>query len=145
VVTITGAAQGIGCAITLQLAEDGLDIAIADLKSQCMNLDGIADEVRAKGRRCLVLECDISQEEEVQRMVQATEQEFNSLDVMVVNAGQIVVKPVVDSTLVDFDEVFNTNVRGTFLCLRAAVQSMIKQGHGRRIISMYGPLFFCFG
>ncbi|KAG1903488.1 NAD(P)-binding protein [Suillus fuscotomentosus] len=132
---ITGAAHGIGRAIALRLAEDGLDIAIADLKSQRTTLDGVADKVRAKGRRCLVLECDISQEEEVQRMVQATEQEFNNLDVMVANAGRIVVKPLVDSTLVDFDEIFNTNVRGTFLCLRAAAQTMIKQGRGGRIIS----------
>ncbi|KAG2052292.1 NAD(P)-binding protein [Suillus hirtellus] len=135
VALITGAAHGIGRAIALRLAEDGLDIAIADLKSQRTTLDGVADEIRPKGRRCLVLECDISQEEEVQRMVQATEQEFNSLDVMVANAGRIVVKPLVDSTLVDFDEVFNTNVRGTFLCLRAAAQTMIKQGRGGRIIS----------
>ncbi|KAG2044032.1 hypothetical protein BDR03DRAFT_851209 [Suillus americanus] len=135
VALITGAAQGIGRAIALRLAEDGLDIVITDLKSQRMNLDGVADEVRAKGRRCLVLECDISQEEEVQRMVQAAEQEFNSLDVMVANAGRILVKPMVDSTLADFDGIFNTNVRGTFLCLRAAAQSMIKQGRGGRIIS----------
>lgn len=135
VALITGAAQGIGRAIALRLAEDGLDIVITDLKSQRMNLDGVADEVRAKGRRCLVLECDISQEEEVQRIVQAAEQEFNSLDVMVANAGRILVKPMVDSTLADFDGIFNTNVRGTFLCLRAAAQSMIKQGRGGRIIS----------
>lgn len=82
VALITGAAHGIGRAIALRLAEDGLDIAIADLESQRTTLDGVADKVRAKGRRCLVLECDISQEEEVQRMVQATEQEFNSLDVV---------------------------------------------------------------
>jgi NAD(P)-dependent dehydrogenase (short-subunit alcohol dehydrogenase family) len=79
---ITGAAQGIGRAIALRLAEDGLDIAISDLKSQRTNLDAVAGEVRAKGRRCLVLECDISQEEEVQHMVQVTEQEFNGLDVV---------------------------------------------------------------
>lgn len=135
VALITGAAQGIGRAIALRLAEDGLDIAIADLKLQRTNLDGVAGEVRAKGRRCLVLECDISQEEEVQHMVQATEQELNGLDVMVANAGRIVVKPMVDSTLTDFDMIFNTNVRGTFLCLRAAAQIMIKQGRGGRIIS----------
>lgn len=135
VALITGAAQGIGRAIALRLAEDGLDIAIADLKSQRTNLDGVADEVRAKGRRCLVLECDISQEEEVQRMVQATEQEFDALDVMVANAGRILVKPMVDSTLADFDRIFDTNVRGTFLCLRAAAQAMIKRGRGGRIIS----------
>lgn len=135
VALITGAAQGIGRAIALRLAEDGLDIAITDLKSQRTNLDGVADEVRAKGRRCLVLECDVSQEEEVQRMVQATEESFNGLDVMVVNAGRILVKPMVDSTLADLDMIFNTNVRGTFLCLRAAAQTMIKQGRGGRIIS----------
>ncbi|KAG2347769.1 NAD(P)-binding protein [Suillus weaverae] len=135
VALITGAAQGIGRAIALRLAEDGLDIAIADLKSQRTKLDGVADEVRVQGRRCIVLECDVSQEEEVQHMVQATEEEFNGLDVMVANAGQIIVKPVVDSTLADFDGIFNTNVRGTFLCLRAAAKAMIKRGRGGRIIS----------
>ncbi|KAG1824566.1 NAD(P)-binding protein [Suillus subaureus] len=135
VALITGAAQGIGRAIALRLAEDGLDITITDLKLQRTNLDSVADKVRATGRRCLVLECDISQEEEVQRMVQATVQEFNSLDVMVANAGRILVKPMVDSTLADFDRIFNTNVRGTFLCLRAAAQAMIEQGRGGRIIS----------
>jgi acetoin reductase-like protein len=132
---ITGAAQGIGRAIALRLADDGLDVAITDLKSQRTSLDNVADEVRAKGRRCLVLECDISQEEEVQRMVEAAEQCFNGLDVMVANAGRIIVKPIIDSTLADFDMVFNTNVRGTFLCLRAAARVMIKQGRGGRIIS----------
>ncbi|KAG0701472.1 NAD(P)-binding protein [Suillus ampliporus] len=135
VALITGAAQGIGRAIALRLAEDGLDIAIADLKSQRASLDGVADEVRTKGRRCIVLECDVSQENEVQRMVEATEKEFDALDVMVANAGRIFVKSVVDSTLADFDRIFDTNVRGTFLCLRAAAQAMIRRGRGGRIIS----------
>ncbi|KAG2125664.1 NAD(P)-binding protein [Suillus clintonianus] len=132
---ITGAAQGIGRAIALRLAEDGLDIAIADLKSQRTNLDGVAEDVRAKGRRCIVLECDISQEEEVLQMVQATEKELDGLDVMVANAGRIIVKPMVDTNLADFDGIFNTNVRGTFLCLRTAAQAMIRRGRGGRIIS----------
>ncbi|KAG2148919.1 hypothetical protein DEU56DRAFT_729764 [Suillus clintonianus] len=135
VALVTGAAQGIGRAIALRLAEDGLDIAIADLGPQRTNLDGVAEEVRAKGRRCLVLECDVTQEEEVQRMVQATEKEFDGLDVMVANAGRLLVKTIVDSTLTDFDKVFDLNVRGVFLCLRAAAQVMIKQGRGGRIIS----------
>lgn len=135
VALITGAAQGIGRAISLRLAEDGLNIAISDLKSQRSKLDGVADEVRAKGRRCIILECDISQEEEVQRMVEATVKEFDALDVMVANAGRNVVKTMVDTTLVDLDKVFDTNVRGTFLCLRTAAQVMIKQGRGGRIIS----------
>lgn len=135
VALITGAAQGIGRAIALRLAEDGLDIAIADLASQRAQLDGVAEEVRAKGRRCIVLECDVSQEEEVQRMVQATEKEFDGLDVMVANAGRLLVKTMVDSTLTDLDDVFGTNVRGVFLCLRAAAQVMIKRGRGGKIIS----------
>ncbi|KAG2070038.1 NAD(P)-binding protein [Suillus decipiens] len=135
VALITGAAQGIGHAIALRLAEDGLDIAIADLASQRTNLDSVAEEVRAKGRRCIVLECDVSQEEEVQRMVQATENEFDGLDVMVANAGRHIVKTIIDSTITDFENIFNTNVRGVFLCLRAAAQVMIKRGRGGKIIS----------
>ncbi|KAG2346037.1 NAD(P)-binding protein [Suillus weaverae] len=135
VALITGAAQGIGHAIALRLAEDGLNIAIADLASQRTKLDGVAEEVRAKGRRCIVLECDVSKEEEVQRMVQATEKEFDGLDVMVANAGRLLVKTIIDSTLTDFDNVFDTNVRGVFLCLRAAAQVMVKRGRGGRIIS----------
>lgn len=135
VAVITGAAQGIGHAIALRLAEDGLDIAIADLASQRTKLDSVAEEVRAKGRRCIVFECDVSQEEEVQHMVQATEKEFGGLDVMVANAGRLLVKTIIDSTLTDLDNVFDTNVRGVFLCLRAAAQVMIKQGRGGKIIS----------
>ncbi|KAG2365614.1 NAD(P)-binding protein [Suillus spraguei] len=135
VALITGAAQGIGHAIALRLAEDGLDIAIADLASQRTNLDSVAEEVRAKGRRCIVLECDVSQEEDVQRMVQATENEFDGLDVMVANAGRHIVKTIINSTLTDFENIFDTNVRGVFLCLRAAAQVMIKRGCGGKIIS----------
>jgi NAD(P)-dependent dehydrogenase (short-subunit alcohol dehydrogenase family) len=87
VALITGAAQGIGHAIALRLAEDGLNIAIADLASQRTKLDSLAEEVRAKGRRCIVLECNVSQEEEVQRMVQATEKEFDGLDVVGVSSA----------------------------------------------------------
>ena len=82
VALITGAAQGIGRAIALRLADDGLNIAIADLTLQRTKLDAVAEEVRAKGRRCVVLECDVSQEEDVQRMVEATEKEFDALDVV---------------------------------------------------------------
>lgn len=87
VALVTGAAQGIGHAIALRLAEDGLDIAIADLTSQRTKLDSVAEEVRAKGRRCIVFECDVSKEEEVQHMVQATETEFGGLDVVSVSSA----------------------------------------------------------
>ncbi|KAG1725462.1 hypothetical protein EDB19DRAFT_1631469, partial [Suillus lakei] len=57
----------------LRFAEAELDTAIADLKSQRLNLDSIVGEARAKRMRCVVLECDVSQQEEVKHMVQATE------------------------------------------------------------------------
>ncbi|KAG2058649.1 hypothetical protein BDR06DRAFT_1018389 [Suillus hirtellus] len=101
--------EGIGRDIALWLVEDGLDITIAELKSQCTRLD-VADEVEAQGRRCVVLECDVSPEG-AQCMVRTTGKGFNGLNVvgaslatnlpltvfqMVANTGQIIVKSVVD-------------------------------------------------
>ncbi|KAG2110844.1 uncharacterized protein F5147DRAFT_544493, partial [Suillus discolor] len=80
VALITSIAEGIGRDIALRLVEDGLDIAITDLKSQCTKLD-VADEMEAQGRRCVGLEYDVSPEG-VQYMVQTTEKEFNGLDVV---------------------------------------------------------------
>ena len=78
-IIVTGAAQGIGRAIALRLAEDGYDIAINDLAHQAAALDSLAEEIKSKGRKMVTIIADISDEEEVQNMVNRTVEELGDL------------------------------------------------------------------
>ena len=82
VVLITGGAQGIGEAIALRLADDGMDIAVADLPMKKAQLDGVADAVRAKGRRALALTGDVTQEADVEAMVKGVVEGLGGLDIV---------------------------------------------------------------
>ena len=82
VAIVTGAARGIGRAIALQLADDGLDIALNDLPTSGKQLDGVRAEVEAKGRRTLVVVGDVSSEPDVERLVDETVDHFGRLDVV---------------------------------------------------------------
>ncbi|RDB27112.1 Diacetyl reductase [(S)-acetoin forming] [Hypsizygus marmoreus] len=131
---VTGASQGIGRAIALRLADDGFDVALNDLPSSKDKLDAVSKEITAKGRRTWIALGDISVEDNVQSMISTVVENLGQLDVMVANAGICLSKPVLDTTVADWDRLFSVNVRGTFLCYKYAAAQMIKQGHGGRII-----------
>ena len=82
VAIVTGAARGIGRAIALQLADDGLDITLNDLPSARDPLDEVRTEVEARGRRTLVIVGDVSSEPDVERLVDETVDHFGRLDVV---------------------------------------------------------------
>jgi len=132
---ITGAAQGIGKAIALRLAQDGLDIVINDLPGQAQKLDEVKSKITQEtGRRCLVVLGDASEEKDVQNMVDSCVAQFGGLDVMVANAGIARTGPIVSTPIEDFDKVTRVNFRSVFLAYKAAAIQMIKQGRGGRII-----------
>ena len=93
---ITGAGQGIGRGIAVRLARDGYNIAIADINLN--NLAEAAQEISALGVRVLKIEADVSSAHDVQHMIQATVDEFESLDVLVNNAGIYPFTPFMDIT-----------------------------------------------
>ena len=82
VALITGAARGIGRAVALRLAEDGLDIALVDLPNSTEALKGVAEEVSKLGRRVEVLTADVSVEGEVQAAIKSCAEKLGSLDVV---------------------------------------------------------------
>ncbi|CCM06776.1 uncharacterized protein FIBRA_09074 [Fibroporia radiculosa] len=131
---VTGAAQGIGEAVALRLADDGLDIAINDIFSKEEQLVALVEQITAKGRRAVAITGDVSLESDVEAIVDRTVKELGGLDVMVANAGIALFKPMLETTVDDLDRLVAVNMRGVMLCYKYAALQMIKQGRGGRII-----------
>lgn len=134
VALVTGAARGIGRGIAVRLATDELDVAVNDLEANGDELEEVAEEIRAAGRRTAVVFADVSDADEVEGMVRRVADELGSLDVMVANAGIAQVAPLLDITPEDFDGLMAINLRGVFLCYQAAARQMIRQESGGKII-----------
>ncbi|KAG6829656.1 hypothetical protein H0H87_010569 [Tephrocybe sp. NHM501043] len=100
VALVTGAAQGIGRAIALRLAEDGFDMAVNDLPRSKDSLDALSHEiVESKGRKVCSVVGDVSVESDVEAMIACVVEDLGRLDVMVANAGVSLVKPMLQSVL----------------------------------------------
>lgn len=131
---VTGAAQGIGRAIALRLAADGVDVAAADVPSKRDALDQVVREIEAIGRKGAAVTADVSKESEVKGMIQNVVETFGGLDIMVANAGILAMALILEETEAGFDKTINVNLKGVLYCYRAAAAQMIKQGRGGRII-----------
>ena len=80
VAIVTGAAQGIGRAIALKLADDGLDVAVNDIAPQLSKLNDVVEEIRAKGRTSVAVVADVSKEDEVKGMIEKTVETLGGVD-----------------------------------------------------------------
>ncbi|OCH90205.1 NAD(P)-binding protein [Obba rivulosa] len=134
VAIVTGAAQGLGLAIALRLADDGLDVAVNDISAKREELKRVVSEIQAKGRRCLAVTADVSLENEVREMVGRVVNELGGLDVMVANAGVVYSNPLTETSVEEWERTMSVNLRGAMLSYKYAAQQMIKQGRGGRII-----------
>ena len=133
-VLVTGAARGIGRAIAPRLAEDGHNVAVNDIAANRSALEGLAGEIRDKGRKSSVAIADVSNQGEVEDMVTQTVADLGSLDVMIANAGIAHVQSLLELDADDWDKVMSVNLRGVFLCYQTAAKQMIQQGNGGKII-----------
>ncbi|KAG8685406.1 hypothetical protein FRC09_014762, partial [Ceratobasidium sp. 395] len=138
---VTGAAQGIGRAIALRFAADGVDVAVNDIPQKENLLLELVKEIELTGRKSIAIPGDVSKESEVKEMVTKTVDELGGLDIMVANAGIYEWYSILDIPEESFDKVMGVNCKGALFCYRAAAAQMIKQGRGGRIIgasSVYG-------
>ena len=131
VAIVTGAGRGLGRAIALALAEAGADVALAARREA--DLTGVAAEVRSLGRRGLALTTDVTDREQAEALVERTVEELGGLDILVNNAGIVRGSPLLETTDDDWDAVIDTNLRGTFLCTRAAGRVLTTKGSGKVI------------
>ena len=140
VAIVTGASRGLGKAMALGLAREGAAVVVAARteREDPNGLEGTihrtAEGIRALGGSCLAVRCDVTCEDQVESMVQATMREFGSIDILVNNAGIAFPAPVWDLPLKRWELVLRVNLTGTFICTRAVLPVMMDQKRGSIIL-----------
>lgn len=133
---VTGASRRIGRATALALAEAGADLVL-NARSAREEVEGVAEEVRALGRRALVQLADVTEEAAVVAMVAAAKQEFGRIDFLVNNAAIRRQAPFLEMSYAEWREIFAVILDGAFLCSREVLPVMIAGGGGT-IINLGG-------
>ena len=131
---VTGGASGIGREVALTLASDGASLTVADIDRE--GAEAVAAQIRNSGRGATAVEVDVTNSGQVDAAVEAAVAAFGSLDILVNVAGFGFNSPIVDMREEDWDRVLGVNLKGQFLCAKAAGRRMIQQGTGGRIVNI---------
>jgi 3-oxoacyl-[acyl-carrier protein] reductase len=130
VAIVTGGGRGIGRAIAARLAEGGAELAVS-YRSNDATAEETAEKVRTAGVRCEVFKGDISSPEDVETLFKGVGDAFGRVDILVNNAGITRDNLMMRMKEEEFDEVLRTNLKGTYLCTRAALRPMVRARWGR--------------
>jgi 3-oxoacyl-[acyl-carrier protein] reductase len=129
---VTGAVRGIGRATAVRLARDGFKVVV-NYRGDAELAEAVVREIVERGGTAIAIRADVTDADQVGEMITQTIDRFGRLEVLVNNAG------ITRDTLImrmrdeDWDEVLTTNLKGTFLCCRAAIRPMMRQRYGRII------------
>jgi NAD(P)-dependent dehydrogenase (short-subunit alcohol dehydrogenase family) len=125
---VTGAGQGIGRALAVALAEAGANVAVVDRNGETAK--STAQEIGALGVESLAIETDVTQTDEVNKMVDQVTSKWGPLNIAVNNAGIAIRSPAESIPDDDWDAVLNVNLKAVYLCCRAEAQVMLEQKSG---------------
>ena len=129
VALVTGASSGMGLATAQAFAEADASVVLADFKEEAVWK--AAEKLVNEGHRALAIHCDVSNDAQVEAMVERTVAEFGRLDAAFNNAGVMAkISPTADSTLEEFDRVTHVNLRGVWSCMKHELRQMERQGSG---------------
>ena len=135
IVLVTGAQQGIGAAMAREFAAAGAEIAINWLDDEGA-AQRVADQVRASGRRAIIVQADVGQFEQVKAMVAAAQQGLGPIDVLINNAGVFPRVPFLEMTENDWDQVLDINLKGSCFCAQYVAKAMLAAGRQGSIINI---------
>jgi NADP-dependent 3-hydroxy acid dehydrogenase YdfG len=124
VALVTGASSGIGAATAAALADQGAAVALAARRAD--RLDAVAASIKDQGGTALVLECDITDEQQAARAVERTVTELGRLDTLINNAGVMLLGPVVGAPLPEWQQMVQLNVLGLLYCAHAALPHLLR-------------------
>jgi len=127
---VTGAGKGLGKGIAIELASQGADIIINDLKYG-EDIEAVETQIRALGRKSWFTATDITQEEAVKEMFNFIKDEIGHLDILINNAGVDKPADIFSTSLEDWNFVIETNLTGSFLCSKYALELMREQQQGK--------------
>jgi 3-oxoacyl-[acyl-carrier protein] reductase len=133
VALVTGGGTGLGRAISLALAQAGCDVAINYSRSE-QEAEETAEAVRKLGRQACALRANVATDAEARRLVDETVQQLGGLDVLINNAGTTRYVPIEDLEGIseeDWDRIMAVNLKGSFLCARAAAPHLRRRGRGK--------------
>lgn len=137
VALVTGASSGIGNAIAAAFGREGADVVVADVRREPKLDDerSVFDKLDEAGAESLFVETDVTDETAVQEAVEATVDEFGGLDILVNNAGIYYQYEAHETPTEDYDAITDVNLRGTFLCSKAAIPEL-KASDDAKIINL---------
>jgi NAD(P)-dependent dehydrogenase (short-subunit alcohol dehydrogenase family) len=140
VVIVTGAGRGLGKTIALGLAQHGADIVA--VSRTLPQVEKVAAEITGLGRKAIAMKVDTSKKQDVDGMVARTMETWGRVDVLVNNAGIDNIKPAIDYTEAEWDEILDINLKGYFLCAQAAGREMLRCKRGSIVMnsSMAGSI-----
>ncbi|MBF0708414.1 MULTISPECIES: 3-oxoacyl-[acyl-carrier-protein] reductase [Bacillales] len=127
---VTGASRGIGRAIALELAKEGMNIAVNYAGSEA-KANSVVDEIKAAGGNAIAIKANVASMEEVQGMIKEVVSTFGSLEVLVNNAGITRDNLIMRMKEEEWDSVIDTNLKGVFNCTKSVTRQMMKQRYGR--------------
>jgi 3-oxoacyl-[acyl-carrier protein] reductase len=132
VALVTGGGRGIGRAVAVRLANEGANVAVS-YRSNDMAAGEVAEEVRAAGALCEIFKGDVASPEDVDALFEGVGEALGPVEILVNNAGLTRDNLMMRMKESEFDEVLGTNLKGTYLCTRAALRPMIRARWGRII------------
>jgi 3-oxoacyl-[acyl-carrier protein] reductase len=130
VAAVTGGGRGIGRAVAVRLANEGANVAIS-YRSNDAAAEEVAEEVRAAGAQCEIFKGDVASPEDVDALFKSAGEALGPVEILVNNAGLTRDNLMMRMKESEFDEVLRTNLKGTYLCTRAALRPMIRARWGR--------------
>ncbi len=131
VALVTGAAQGIGKASALALADAGAHVVVADIDRQ--GAEATAEAIMSTQRKSLAVQTDVGDLQQIDRMVRTAIEQFGQIDILLNNAGVTRRADIMDITEADWDRIHRVNAKGVFFCLQRVAQEMITRRTGRII------------
>jgi NADPH:quinone reductase-like Zn-dependent oxidoreductase len=132
---ITGGSRGIGRAVALALAAHGASVAIGYVRNEALARE-VVDSIGATGGKAIAAQADLSRPTEVKGLFDETARACGTLDIVLANAADILVKPLTDCTEEDYDRIFDTNTKRVFFTLQEAARRV--NAGGRIIVSSTG-------